>query len=816
MNNIIPPFEISVGESRKAPFWKRQKTTWQELVKRCAVTKRTEEAMAEYLAKSREEQSNIKDVGGFVGATLADGARRSANVISRTLLTIDVDNATPELIERLLIEERNAMCIYSTHKHTPESCRVRITAPLSRYVTADEYVALSRMYCRERGLMEAIDPTTHEVARLFYWPSTPCDGEFLYEVVEGPAVDVDALLDKYDDWRDTGAWPLSPGENEPKGAGGNKHIAEDPREKEGIIGLFCRCYSIDEAIRCFLQDVYAPAGKGRYTYKPGTVSGGLVVYDGVWAFANNATDPAAVGHHSVNAFDLVRIHRFGELDKKARTDDPTALPSYGAMSRMAGDDPVVRRRSVEESMQKANDFFDVVGEELQRDEAHDDDGDGSWMEQLKLTNKGKVEPSSYNIEVLLRNHPEIKGHLWHDDFTHFDYVEGGFMGREGDRPFDDSDMANLRHMLSRDFGISGKDKVDDALSYVKNSWRRHPIKEYLLSLKWDGVKRLDRIFIDYLGAEDTPLHRAVGAMGFTAAVERIFAPGCKYDYCPMIIGPEGCGKSTLLQTMGGDWFSDSLTEMTSKDAREQLQTAWLFEIGELVAVKRSDITIVKSFISARQDTFRPTYGRKTTPHPRHCVFFSTSNEEYCLKGDDGNRRFIPIYIKPELRKYANNFEAMRQDRDQLWAEAVEYYKANLPLYLAGELEAEARALQKRANVDAEDPVRAELRLYVDTPVPTCYGIMTVAERKNFFQNGGTSIAGTVRRDRVAPVEFIRERLNIDSADKRCQSLCRKVAKYLKEMGWAPVNSSRHCEAQYGRQKAYDRPECEKTDEDEIL
>lgn len=157
-----------------------------------------------------------------------------------------------------------------------------------------------------------------------------------------------------------------------------------------------------------------------------------------------------------------------------------------------------------------------------------------------------------------------------------------------------------------------------ALVHEENAF--NPVRDYLDSLEWDGVPRLDNILIDYLGVHDELYVRAVARKAFTAAVARIYTPGCKMDYILTLAGPQGVGKSYLLKVMGGQWFSDSIVTMSGKEAYEALHGSWVIEIAELAASKKTDIEAMKQFISKQSDRYRKAYGTNVKDYPRQCVF----------------------------------------------------------------------------------------------------------------------------------------------------------------------------------------------------
>lgn len=788
--------DLATGHSRTSKKWRNRHWQWSELLERCKETQRTGETAAEYARMSKEEQSNVKDVGGFVGGYLAEGVRKNASVLYRSVATLDIDYGTLDVWDDFTMAFGFAAMLYSTHKHSEDHPRYRLVFPLSRQVKPAEYEPLCRKIAAELGI-DLFDDTTYELPRLFYWPSTSKDAPYVFEYQDGPACDVDKILAQYVDPFDVSSWPLSSREgdviaHEIKKAG-------DPTEKPGLIGAFCRAYTIEDVITRFLGDAYEPTGtEGRYTYKLGSVAGGLVCYEGKYAYSHHETDPAS--KQLCNAFDLCRIHLYGVRDEGTRATDVTRKPSYQAMQEFASADRNVKLLLSRERQQSVSDDF----EEVELPEDYSDE----WKAELEYTKSGKLISNINNIILILENDPALAGKITHDLFSGFDAVKGGLPWNPAAKEWTDRDDANLRVWLEKNYDVTGKEKINDAMAAILTRHSYHPVREYLNALSWDGTPRLDRLIIDYLGAEDTALNRTMTRKHFVAAVARIMQPGTKYDQCLIMTGPEGVGKSTLLSIMGGEWFNDSITTTEGKEGMDQLRRSWVIELGELSSIKRSDVESVKAYLSKRVDIYRAAYERRAVAHPRQCVFCGTTNEAAFLKGDTGNRRFWIIPVDPALRKYKDWHGAIMEDRNQLWAEAVHYFRQGEELYLDGEMEAEARQMQENYNDDCDDPVISMLYKFLDTALPPDWGLKDSKQRRDWLRDIGqdpTMAAGTEKRTRVCAAEFICEVLGKDLADKEFKYLARRINKIIGKLpGWEKVTSTRHAERLYGIQRGFRR------------
>lgn len=779
--------KISIAPSRKAKVWTNVTWEWSQLVDKCRETIRTGETVAEYAAMDKNTQSNRKDVGGFVGGYLDGGVRKNGHVRFRSVATLDIDHGKTDVWEDFTMNFSCAAFLYSTHKHTERAPRYRLVIPFDRECEPWEYEPVCRRIANTLGL-DLFDHTTYELPRLFYWPSSPNDAEYVFHEQKGDPISVDDLLATYTDPHNASEWPY--GNTEDKVLRKERQKAGNPCEKEGIIGAFCRAYTIEDAIDTFLQDVYEPtAQEGRYTYRKGSVSGGLVCYSHQFAYSHHDTD--VMCGKLCNAFDIVRIHKFGIMDEdKDEGTEVTKLPSYVEMMRFAGAD---KRTNVEVMKSRrakiAEDFSGI-----------EDDEDGSEvLSKLDRDSKGNVRQSINNVIIALKGDPLLKGRLWHDLFTGYDCAEG-MPWKRTTRAWTDKDDSNLRAYLERVYGLTGKERIYDALESVFGENQRHPIREYLEGLAWDKVERLDKLIIDYIGAEDTPLTRAMTRKIFTAAVARVMRPGTKFDYCLIMSGGEGIGKSTLLSTMGGDWFSDSIVTTEGKEGMESLRGAWIIELAELASIKRSDVEQVKNFLSKKEDTYRQAYGKRVQPYPRQCVFFGTTNEDDFLKGDTGNRRFWVVKVDAPKCAFKDPFAAVTTDRDQLWAEAYYRYKHDEALYLDPEMEKEARVRQQEANIDYEDPIPGMLDEYLETKLPADWYTWDKARRRAFVQNPDPLASETLPRKEFYAGEFVYEQLCLTENTKDYPYVLRKINKLMKKKeGW---RQSRVQISGYGRQRGW--------------
>ena len=340
-------FKIACAGSRKAAKWANTKTTWPDLCARLKRTQYTPETSEEYWAMGKDERDAAKDRGAFVGGSLKDGRRKIANVECRSLITHDIDSPDPDFRERFLRDFHYAAVLYTTHSHMPGSPRYRAVIALAEDISPDRYTAVSRYLAAEFGI-EQYDPVSFVTNQLMHWPSTSTDAEYTCDVIDGPFLDAEAYLSGHPGWENYANLPVSGREGKLKDRDGR--MQEDPLKKDGIVGSFCRTYTIQDAIAKFLSDVYSPSvADDRYDYIPGEGSCGVVIYEDKFAFSHHATDPAGGGLR--NAFDLVRLHRFRDDDEKT---------SFLKMCAFAEADELVKEALEKERLAQAQEDFQKI------------------------------------------------------------------------------------------------------------------------------------------------------------------------------------------------------------------------------------------------------------------------------------------------------------------------------------------------------------------------------------------------------------------------------------------------------------------------
>ena len=776
--------KISVCNRRTDKKYKNKELEWDYIIDRNRNPIRTSETAEEYSKLPKAKRGELKDIGGLVGGWLKDGIRKNGNVTFRTLGLLDADSIPADVNFQSIV--RTALdgvtyFLYSTHSHTPETPRCRIVILFGREVSEDEYPAVMRMVAKQIG-MDYFDDSTYESNRMMYWASCPSNGEFIFDEQAGEPLDVDKYLGMYADWRDVSQWPTSSRQSEAVKREVVKQ--EDPLSKPGVVGAFCRSYSVTAAIDKFLPGIYEPSViEGRYDYVLGEGTAGVVIYDDKFAYSHHATDPAS--GKLLNAFDLVRTHRFGSEDDKK---------SFSRMCEMALSDDSVKLQIAEERQVQAQEDFDPETDD--------------WKKLLRYQTRSTVlENSVWNEMLILNNDP---------DFANFAYNELASRvqvtgATPWERPIDnsfwrDADTAQLKALIDVRYVSFSSRNHDVSFTKVADDRRFHPIRDYMDALpEWDKVPRIETLLVRCLQADDTRYVRTVTRKTFAAAVARIYHPGTKYDSILVLDGAQGIGKSTIFKDLVGDeYYSDtlSLTDMNDKSGAEKLQGFWIVEIGELAGMKKADIEKVKAFLSTADDKYRPSYGKTVESHPRQCIIIASVNgERGYLRDITGNRRFWIVKLHQDEQKKRWHFT--KEERDQIWAEAKAIYKSGEKLYLEADMIKEAEKVQQSAmEIDERQGMVEE---YLDTLLPDGWENMDIYARRSYVNDKSdpTRPNGVAVKTVVSNAEIWCECFGRNLSEMKPSDSYAIAALMTQVDGWERTND-RCRQPMYGRQRLYRR------------
>lgn len=794
-------------------------TCWRDFIERVMNPKVTKETMAAYDA-TPEKKGAIKDVGGFIGGPSVPGApRNSASVEMRSMFTLDADHGSALLWARFVNTHHCAALIHSTHSDRPGERRLRICGPFSRPIGPEEYSAVCRRITYEVG-MESFDDTTYQHERLMYWPSVSVDQRYAFDYMDAPPIDVDVLLASYgpdDAWRDQANGLLSPKElaaGQTVRVGGTYEPKPDSTLKPGIIGLFNRTYTLYSAIDTFLPDIYEPGIDAvHYSFIGGTGQNGLEVFNNGYCISRHDTDPAHNNYqHEYNAFDLVRLHRFGAFDKGVPVDTPiTDYPSYLKMVEFAEADTSVRQMRIEEAKAELL--------------PHDGAGESGaavvvpWVSRLVL-NQNTFRPLALarNINLILDNDLDIQGKIIWDMFSAECSIAEPFLCWARSEPggyWTDADSAGLRQWFETAYSIKGERLIRDAFLQLLERNSFHPVQDYLNGLVWDKAPRIDGILPRYLGAPDTAYSRAVLRKTLIGAVARVMEPGCTLEASLVLVGGQGAGKSRLVERLGrhqqNGWYGVLAADVTKVDTKIALRGNWIIEMGEVDTMRKSDTSSMKAFLSAPEDKVRNPYGEFHKTYKRQCVFIGTTNDDEFLVDPTGNRRYWPVQCR------ARGFDKTLFDEldandgaevSQWWAEAMAAYKAGESWFLADEVKGAALEAQRQYMIT--DDRRGIIESLVEKPITEAedWFNKTINERVAYLQNEFDVVKGGIPRDKICAAEVWCEGFNNPLARMTAKDKREILAMFAGLEGWhRHENGDRgrlKFGADYGKQVAYVR------------
>ena len=330
---------------------------------------------------------------------------------------------------------------------------------------------------------------------------------------------------------------------------------------------------------------------------------------------------------------------------------------------------------------------------------------------LEFTEHGQVAQTTTNYVTILENDPEYQDLFLFDEFSNRVICQDN---SNGVRMWNDGDDSNLRCGIENKYGLYNQQKYYDAFNVVARGKSFHPIKELIEAEDWDKQPRIDRFLIDILKCEDNNYHREVSRMIFYGGIHRLYQPGCKFDYMPILIGRQGCGKSTVVKWLAlNDAYYGDISSIEGKDALENIQGVWMCELSELLAmVKTKDIEAMKSFITRTTDRFRESYGRRTKEYPRSCVFIGTTNDYQFLSDKTGNRRYLPVELNIKIGELYRQEKYIRNYILQCWREARYLYMID-ETYLTIPTRYYKEVLEAQNNAVEDDPKTGMIMDFLD-------------------------------------------------------------------------------------------------------
>jgi len=687
---------LAAAKNTKSYDWHNKGFSWEGLVDHLQKNiTQTPETLEQYQAMDVETRGKVKDVGGVIAGALIKGAtRRKGEYIDYAdVLIFDADTAQADLLTKVEASGYSFMA-YTTRSHKPEEPRWRLLFPLSRSVTPEEYRTVICRTAEDFGT-ENFCGCSYKATQVMFYGSYSLDAPPpTFRHFTGKNVDVDLQLSRQVNW-ELFKGKVIIGE-------GGKRLG-DPREIDGIIGAFCRMYSVTQCLQTFLHEVYEPTDDPTRWAKIGGTTPGLIIYDDLWAFSHHAEHDVCADGHCHNAFNLLKMHKhYGDF---------LACVTW------------IR----EKLPQVATEDAKAVFENLQANMGADVAKHGPWTAMLERNDAGLIMRTPINCMIIMDHDETLINSVKHNVLLDtIDVVQDLPWRKYAEYPhWSDSDRLQLDCYLSMNYCQFFVRDIDVAFNRLIERNRYNPLLDKLNGFVWDGTKRIDDLFIRLFGTPDTELTRIITRKFFAAAIQRAYSPGIKFDCMLMLIGPQGIQKSRTVQKLSLGYYIDtvSIADLEEgKRAQEKIQGAWLCELGELVGMRKADKEALKNFLSSAKDTFRPAYGRYVVHKSRLTLFIGTSNKSEQLTDETGNRRYWII----DCPKFVS--ELTENDVGALWAEA----KATLmnePLYLDTATEALAEAA--REPYMEQDPQESLIREWLKIPIPCGWYEKPLLERMNF-------------------------------------------------------------------------------------
>lgn len=770
-------FAVCTAPRRDSRHWSNSAVTWGELVGWMSSPGKVKEA-GNYLMgtlRTTTVQHNPDD------PVCTDVHRRKDAVVTRSALTLDLDSPSAGLADSLPLVLDHAALIHTTFSSTPDAPRYRLIIPLDREVQPDEYVAAAT---HVMGLLgeHNFDPGSSQPERYMFKPAVPDDGTFWWDEVDGDPASADALLADWD--RDLTKKPVPD-----KALQGKR----DPFDIDGVIGAFNRAYEDWQVLIEEYELPYTPAGSDRWHLVGAASEAGMGVMSPGLVFSHHAHDPAY--GQACSAFDLVRLHRFGELDEQVSPQMPVnRRPSHEAMLDLASIDARVTAELVGAD-------FDVT-----------DDTD-DWKMGLRYNRSGtRLLDTVQNWDLIRKNDPVCRS-VRRNQMTLATETSGDLPWRPvqpAGPALDNRDRRSFMMYIEREYRTRPPQYISDwMLDEAAVQQVHNPVREWLSSLEWDGVERLDECLP---GVTPTPYTRMVARKSLVAAVARMMEPGVKWDHTLILYGPEGVGKTHWIERMAKGWTAP-LGPVGHKDTLINLQRCWIATSDEGASMRKSDAEALKEFLTRRVDVFRLPYERDATAHPRHCVIWGTTNDEVFLRQQEGNRRFLIVRSEAKV-----DFDKLTSDYvDQVWAEAMHLYREGEVLLFLDPEESALASWEREAFVEeGGTALEGLVARYVNTRVPADWDDRSVESRRMWLRDhaDGLEPEGDFEQTMVCALQVYSEAMDQEPGKHNRLDLL-DIGKALRALGWQPVRGRERL-GPYGPQMAYVRPDVADPELEDLL
>ncbi len=747
------------GETR---HWKNTMVTWEEITE---VWPR--------------KAKHTKESGAYLLGTLFDpkdpGAewirRTKPNLVNRSMIALDADNATADLPARVGVLGWKAF-VHTTFTHSPEQPKYRVLVPTDRELTPEEYYYAAHYLMDELGV-EQFDSSTDQPERFMFKPAAPAGHEPESWVFDGPEAPAAELLSRWD--------PSAP---VPRKLRPRKPL-RDPFDVPGVVGAFNRVYRDFGELAKAYELPYEQSGNGRWIPRGSQSASGVCEADepGFW-FSHHVNDAICVHEHgAVTAFDIARLNLFGHMDNDHTMHLPlTGKPSHREMVRLAVEDPRVSA--------------EMAGVDFTDDST-------AWRAELRPNKNGVIEDSSKHRELLWRNDSVLSSIRWDvmERQPRALTVPWADAGEDG-MLLDENKMVRLGDYLERTYGYisPGEGKLWRRVKAYAEDHQYDLIREYLDNLpEWDGVERLET-FLPV--AEHTEYTRMISPLLLIAAVRRVKHPGCLWDHIPILIGDEGIGKTRFIRALFGSRWTGNVSDVSNPETVRRMQRHWVMLSDEASFLRKHESDVLKDFLTRDSDELRSLYVENPVTYPRRCVFWATSNDKIVLRNVKGNRRYWPIEcVRVDEEKMKPKYVA------QLWAEAVVREATDEQIYLDEWQEDLAR--QAREGHTDEDEMTGIIGSYLEQRRPVGWEKMPLAERDRWLQNvedfGTPDDPDLVVPSHVCISQIVHECLDRNRYPyaERGRTLSARVVESLSKLGYECKTNFRFG-AGYGNQKTYGR------------
>ena len=289
-----------------------------------------------------------------------------------------------------------------------------------------------------------------------------------------------------------------------------------------------------------------------------------------------------------------------------------------------------------------------------------------------------------NCCTVLALDKNLSGKIKYNELSYSPFVYGNlpWTGKDNYREWNNFDDSNLKCYIEGNYGLNGMEKIMEALNIIVSENKFNPVIDYLEQIQWDGKERIKTLLSDYLGVEQSEYSETAIKLFMIGAINRVYYPGCKFDYMPVLVGKQGVGKSTFFKILAGNdaWYNDNFNTVEGDKAVEKLRGMWLVELAELLAAKKAqEVESIKSFLTSTVDNYRQPYSRRTEQRPRYCVFAGTTNNLHFMTDKTGNRRYWPLIVRKEYIKKSlfTNKEEVREEFRQAWGKRYIFLKQKI-------------------------------------------------------------------------------------------------------------------------------------------